>query len=394
MAQTYIWQLADWPAFRFDVAALAAPLSLARLEQGKVLGLFRAIGVPEHAGVQRKIWIEEAMATAAIEGETLDLETVRSSVMRRLAEEGAGSRASRSVDGLLDVMQDATSSFRERLDDDRLIRWQSALFPGGTSGIRRIAVGTYRETDDPMQIVSGAVGHEKVRYEAPKSSDVPPEMTRFLGWWENSRPGASTPMDGVVRAAVAHLWFETIHPFEDGNGRVGRAVIDMALAQDVDNPQRFCSLSRQLMAQREAYYDGLNAAQRGSLDVTTWVSFFVERYRLACTASQQVVEAAIEKNRFWATHAHHNLNDRQRKAVKRMLDAGNGGFHGGMSAEKYSHLTGTSKATASRDLGDLQKAGLLVTTGRGRATRHWVNVPGWSTGETGEATPQKMNGEP
>ena len=255
--------------FRFEAKALEAPLSVARLEQGQVLGLLKAIGLQETAGVEREIWTEEAMATAAIEGEKLDLETVRSSVMRRLGEDDAGTRATRNVDGLLDVMQDATTSFRDKLDDDRLMRWQSALFPGGTSGIHRIAVGKYRDHDDPMQIVSGPIGHEKVRYEALKSSDVPREMSRFLTWWEDSRPGASAEIHGIARAAIAHVWFETIHPFEDGNGRVGRAIIDMALAQDVESPQRYCSLSRQLLTTRDAYYDGLNAAQRGSLDVTS-----------------------------------------------------------------------------------------------------------------------------
>jgi len=188
-------------------------------------------------------------------------------------------------------------------------------------------------------------------------------------------------MDGIVRAALAHLWFETIHPFEDGNGRVGRAIVDMALAQDVDSSQRFYSISRQLMEERKAYYAGLGAAQRGSLDVTPWVSFFVNQFHLACVSSQQVIAAAIEKSRFWATHAQHDVNERQRKVVKRMLDAGNGGFKGGMTAEKYGNLTGTSKATATRDLAELQRAGLLVTTGQGRATRYWVSVPGWSMGE-------------
>lgn len=188
------------------------------------------------------------------------------------------------------------------------------------------------------------------------------------------------PMDGIVRAAIAHLWFETIHPFEDGNGRVGRAILDMGLAQDVESSQRFYSISRQLMKERKAYYDSLAAAQRGSLDVTPWVSFFMNQFRLACVTSQQVIGEAIEKGRFWATHAQNDINERQRKVVKRLLDAGNGGFEGGMSAEKYSNLTGISKATATRDLGELQKAGLLVATGQGRATRYWVNVPGWATG--------------
>jgi Fic family protein len=376
----YIWQQPDWPALRVADAALSVPVASARREQGKVLGMFRAIGLDGEAQVGRDIWIDEALATAAIEGEKLDLEAVRSSVVRRLGIEGAKpGRTSRHVDGLLDVMQDATDSYRRKLDDDRLMRWQSALFPGGTAGIRRIAVGRYRDHDDPMQIVSGPIGREKVHYEAPQSSQVASHMRRFFKWWEKSRPGRDpeVPMDGIVRAALAHLWFETIHPFEDGNGRVGRALIDMALAQDVDSPQRFYSISRQLMDERRAYYDHLNAAQRGSLEVTPWVLFFVEQFRLACVTSQQVIAAALEKNRYWAIHAGHDLNERQRKVVKRLLDAGKGGFEGGMTAEKYRRLTGASKATATRDLVQLQTAGLLVTSGQGRGTRYWVNVPGW-----------------
>lgn len=381
MARRYVWQQARWPLFQVDAHACAVPLAAARLEQGKALGRLQEIGLPHATGVERQIWTDEAIATAAIEGEKLDFETVRSSVMRRLGEEGAGTRANRNVEGLLDVMQDAIRSYRGKLDDDRLVRWQSALFPGGTSGIRRISVGRYRDHDEPMQIVSGPVGREKVHYEAPRSSKIPREMARFLAWWEESRPGASASMDGIVRAALAHLWFETIHPFDDGNGRVGRAIVDMALAQDVGSPQRFCSMSRQLLAHRGAYYDALNAAQRGSLDATQWVLFFVDQFRSACLASQQVVQAATEKMRFWAIHSQGDLNHRQRKALQRMLDAGKDGFEGGMSAEKYGRLTGSSKATATRDLGEMLQAGLVVTTGRMKSTRYWLNIPGWSAGE-------------
>jgi Fic family protein len=205
-------------------------------------------------------------------------------------------------------------------------------------------------------------------------------MRRFLKWWEDSRPGhaGKARMDGIVRAGVAHLWFETVHPFEDGNGRVGRAIVDMALAQDVDSARRFYSISHQLMDQRKAYYANLNAAQSGPLDVTPWAVFFVDQFRLACVTSQHVIAGAIEKSRFWATHALQDMNERQRKVVKRLLDAGNGGFQGGMTAEKYVSLTGASKATATRDLAHMQKAGLLVVTGQGRGTRYWINVPGWS----------------
>jgi Fic family protein len=277
-------------------------------------------------------------------------------------------------------MQDATQSFRERLGDDRLMRWQSALFPGGTSGIRRIAVGRYRLTDEPTQIVSGPVGKEQIHYEAPPSKAVPREMQAFLDWWGRTRAESTGVVEGVLRAGMAHLWFETIHPFEDGNGRVGRALIDMALAQDIASPQRYCGLSRQLMARQDDYYDALNAAQLGSVDVTAWLSFFLEQFTRACTESLAIVDTAIERSRFWAAHADFRLNGRQRKVLQRMLDAGRGGFQGGMSTEKYSSLAGTTKITASRDLAELLKGGLLVSTGQGRGTRYWVNVPGWPTG--------------
>jgi Fic family protein len=373
----YVWQLPDWPQFRYDSASLAEPLSRARLEQGKVLGALGAVGLSDGAGVERELWTTEAMSTAAIEGEKLDFETVRSSVMRRLGEAGAGARANRHVDGLLDVMQDATRSYKERLNDERLVRWQSALFPGGTSGIHRIAVGKYRDFDQPMQIVSGPVGKEKVHYEAPGSADVPREMLRFLDWWERTRAGSGEAIDGLLRAGIAHLWFETIHPFEDGNGRIGRALIDMALAQDAERSERYCSLSTQLMAHREAYYDALNVAQKGSLDVTAWLSFFLEQYNQANLAAQKIVDVAIQKLRYWTEHAQQPLNARQQKVLSRMLDAGPGGFEGGMSTEKYSRIAGTTKVTASRDLVDLLERGFVVSTGQGRGTRYWINIPAW-----------------
>lgn len=374
----YVWERPEWPNLFFDATLLTEALARARLEQGRVLGAFRAIGLPDSVGVERELWTGEAISTAAIEGEQLDLDTVRSSVMRRLGEENAGQRTNRHVDGLLDVMQDATASWRERLDDDRLTRWHSALFPGGTSGLRRITVGRYRDSTEPMQIVSGAVGKERVHYEAPASANMAREMAAFLDWWERTRRGSEHAIDGLLRAGIGHIWFETIHPFEDGNGRLGRALIDMALAQDIESPQRYCSLSTQLMAHRGAYYDALSAAQRGSVDVTAWLVFFIGQFHLASTAAQMAVDIAIERSRFWVAHADHPVNGRQRKVLQRMLDAGPGGFEGAMSTEKYSHLAPTTKVTASRDLADLSRLGLVVSTGKGRGTRYWINLPGWA----------------
>jgi Fic family protein len=282
----------------------------------------------------------------------------------------------RNVDGLVDVINDATSGFEAPLDEDRLCRWQSALFPGGTSGVRRIAAGRYRSHVEPMQIVSGPPDKEIVHFEAPPSGQVAAEMTRFLAWFASTTP----EIDGLARAAIAHLWFETIHPFEDGNGRIGRAIVDMAIAQDHRAPVRLYSLSRQLLESRGGYCDALNAAQRGSGDATDWVMWFAQQYALACRRSSDVIDRAIEKARFQAGHVGRKLNERQRKVLQRLLDDGDGGFLGGLNAEKYMKITGTSKPSATRDLAALVKFGLLWTKGQGKALRYYVNVPGWRHG--------------
>jgi Fic family protein len=380
----YLWQQPGWPQLQVDTAALSGALQAARQRQGEALGLAQALGMPTIDAVLQELWVSEAAATAAIEGERLDLAALRSSVMRRLGQGGASGPVSRSVEGLVEVMQDALAGFDQPLDDDRLCRWQSALFPGGTSGIRRIAVGRYRDHADPMQIVSGRPGHEVVHYQAPASAEVPREMARFLSWFEATRPGRGAASssrhaaDGLTRAAIAHLWFETIHPFEDGNGRIGRAIADMALAQDLGAPTRLYSLSAQLLASRGAYYDALNQAQKGQTEVTAWVRWFADALAQACARTTGIMLSALHKQRFWAAHAATPLNERQRKVVQKLLDAGDGGFLGGLSADKYVKMTGTSKATATRDLAALLQHGLLRAQGSGKATRYQVNVPEWA----------------
>ncbi len=324
------------------------------------------------SSVVNQIWFHEVIATAAIEGEKLDMNHVRSSVLRKLGIGDSG-RSSRHVDGLVDLMHDALQNFSVPLDADRLFRWQSALFPGGTSGIKRIQVGQYRTFADAMQIVSGRPGHEVVHYLAPDAANVAAEMERFLAWF--NAPGDE---DGIVRAAIAHLWFETIHPFEDGNGRVGRAVMDMAIAQDVRSPIRLYSMSRQLDENRTAYYDALNAAQKGDGDITSWVQWFATQFAEACIKSERLIDQALEKARYWSAHADARLNERQRKVLQKLLDAGDGGFLGGLSAHKYCKITGASKATATRDLADLLQREALFSKGRGKATKYYVNVPGWT----------------
>ena len=393
----YIWQHSAWPQLAFDANALAPALDQARLEQGRLLGLLGAIGLEQANAVQRELWVQEALATAAIEGEQLNLESLRSSVAHRLQLADAPG-PDRSVEGLVQVMGDALANHDAALDLDRLFRWQSALFPGGTSGITRIAVGRVRDHADGMQIVSGPLGREVVHYEAPPSAQVTTEMDRFLAWFESTRPAAgATAVNGIARAALVHLWFESIHPFEDGNGRLGRALADMALAQDMhaQDPQaspalvRVFGLAHQMLKTRAAYYDALNHVQRlrgiapeaTALDVASWVQWFVLAFTRACIASQAVVRDATEKALFRLRAAQCHINPRQSKVLERLLEAGHvgsgGGFLGGMTTEKYAKITDTSKATATRDLTDLLAHGLLRVEGVGKATRYAVNLPGW-----------------
>ena len=396
----YIWQHRAWPQLTFDAAALAPALDQARLEQGRLLGLLGAIGLEQANAVQRELWVQEALATAAIEGEQLNLESLRSSVAHRLALADAPG-ADRSADGLVQVMQDALANHSAELDVDRLCRWQSALFPGGTSGITRIAVGRVRSHADAMQIVSGVLGREVVHYEAPPSAQVATEMDRLLVWFASTHPtgaaAASGSVNGIARAALVHLWFESIHPFEDGNGRLGRALADMALAQDMHahDPEaspalvRVYGLAYQMLKTRAAYYDALNHAQRlrgiapeaSTIDATPWVQWFLQAFTRACITSQAVVRDASDKAQFRLRAAQCHINPRQRQVLERLLEAGHagsgGGFLGGMTSEKYAKIAATSKATATRDLADLLAHGLLRVEGVGKATRYAVNVPGW-----------------
>lgn len=381
IAQPLIWQAPDWPRLTAPAADVAAALLQARQRQGQLMGQCAAVGLDATAPALRELWVQEAVATSAIEGEALNPDSVRSSVLRHLGLDPDDSMpVSRQVDGLVDVMEDATQRFADALDKDRLCRWHAALFPTGASGLRRIRVGAYRDHADPMQIVSGPPGREVVHYTAPPSVQVDAQMQAFLDWFADTRPDRrpKPQLDGIARAAIAHVWFESIHPFEDGNGRIGRAVIDLALAQDAQAPQRLVSLSHQLLAQRKGYYAALQSAQHGGADVSGWVLWFVQQYQQACEHTGSLIQVAMEKSRFWAQHAAVVLNARQRKVVQRLLDDGDGGFLGGLNAQKYLKMTGASKATATRDMAQLVQQDLLFTRGQGKALRYFVNVPGWA----------------
>ena len=372
----WIWRSAAWPELEFDERRLLGPLADARSELGRLLGKADAIGALELVSVERDLWSGEALATAAIEGEQLNLAGVRSSVARRLGlpvESVVGTP--RAVEGLLDVMQDATLAWNADLTTDRLCRWQAALFPAGGEALRSVVIGRWRPGPDPLQIVSGPVGREVVHYEAPPADRLDDEMRRFVDWFNRSR---DEPLDGLLRAGLAHVWFESIHPFEDGNGRIGRALVDLALAQDVRRPTRLHGVAAELERRRDAYYEALNGAQRGDGDVTAWLAWFLEVVAAAATRSGLVIDVALTRTQFWADPRTAGVTERQRKVLNRMLDAGPGGFTGGLTARKYAAMTGVSTVTAWRDIEALVQRGLLVSgTAGGRSTYYDLALPGW-----------------
>lgn len=367
----YVWQRRGWPKLTFDTARVTQEVALARRAQGVVEGKLAALGFQERQELAAEAWAQEAVSTAAIEGERLDLPTVRSSVARRLGTaDHKVPGAPRHVDGLLDIMDDAINRAKEPLTHERLHAWQAALFPTGFSGMRPVKTGAYRT--DAMQIVSGHAGSETVHYEAPAAPQVPGQMQQLLDWFN-----ADEGPDSIVKAALSHLWLETIHPYEDGNGRVGRNMVDLCLARDAGDTSRLVRISQRLLEQREAYYSELGQAQHGDVTVTAWVVWFVAQVRAAWETASEAVEGSLEKARFWARHAALDLGARQRKAINTLLDRGPGGFEGGMNTRKYVSLTGTSRPTASRELIELNALGVLKQVGGGRSTRYYINLPGW-----------------
>ena len=372
----WIWQTSAWPPLSFEVATVAPVLSRARSELGRLLGKAEAVGETEISVTERDIWTHDALATSAIEGEVLNLDAVRSSVARRLGIATAFTAAvPHNVEGLLDVMEDAANKWNADLTNDRLCAWHAALFPPGHITMRPIDSGKYRSHGEPMQIVSGPIGREKVHYEAPPSSEVPAQMSQFIEWFNKSRTDNVT--DGLVRAAIAHLWFESIHPFEDGNGRIGRAIMDMALSQDAERPFRLHGLSVELRRQQENYYNALNRVQRLQDEPTAWLVWLVDTFRNSCQASSSLLDEALDRARFWSRHKKVDLNERQRKVLNMMLDAGPGRFTGGMTPRKLQSIAKAAGATATRDLTELVEKGLMVRRGAGRSTHYELALDGW-----------------
>jgi Fic family protein len=379
--QRWIWQLPEWPSLVFDAQQIQTRLSEARKTQGLLLGKAEMIGLEGLQPHIRDSLTQEALTTSAIEGEKLDPESVRSSVARRLGLDTSGAplaEGKRNIEGLIDVLQDATLNTESPLTLERLCNWHGALFPTGFSGMQRIDVGALRSV--PMEIVSGAIGHTKVHYAAPPAEGLAAQVDDFLTWFNQTHPSTgSRPLDGLVRAAVSHLWFETLHPFDDGNGRIGRAIMQLALGQDMGQPGRIVSLSRQLESCKDRYYSALEQAQRSkSMDVTAWVEWMLEQFFLASEFTSLTIDASIQRIRFQAWMSSVPLNERQQKTMKKLLDAGPKGYEGGMTTRKHERISQTSTPTAARDLIELERLGLLKKYGAGRSTRYYPAIEGWT----------------
>lgn len=363
----YVWQYSGWPELKWDDSILIKPLAEARKAQGHILGQAKFLQLKEQA----EILVEETLATSAIEGEKLDREGVRSSVAKRLGLPTAGlPEAKRNTDAIVEVLLDATVNHTGKLNDKRLCGWQAALFPTGYSGIDKINVGKWRTGKEPMQVVSGRMGKAKIHYEAPPSRDVAREMSVFFQWWNSSSEG----LDGILRAALAHFWFVTIHPFDDGNGRIARAITDMALAQDEKTSLRLYSLSSQMIKERKAYYDILERTQKGKGNITEWLKWFLEMFARSIKSSNQLIEKAIFVGNLYKYCDDKGLNERQRKVIKKMLETFPEEFIGGLTNQKYVAMTKISPETAKRDIKDLVLKKVLVQNeGGGRSTSYQLN---------------------
>ena len=371
--RSYIWQFPTWPKFEWDSTALLKPLGDCRFQQGSLLAQMRELGFEVQQQARAEVLIEEALKTSEIEGVRLDTRAVRSSVARRLGLPSAGLPDVNSplADGVVEILLDATQNHGQILTAERLFGWHAALFPTGYSGIHKIRVADWRDDrKGPMQVVSGPMGREKVHYQAPPADRLKEEMKRFFSWWDKSR----NEMDGILRAGVSHLWFVTVHPFDDGNGRIARTITDMALAQDEDVATRCYSLSSQIMTDRDAYYEVLERTNKKDGDISEWLKWFLACMSRAILSSNRLLSNVMQKARFWKRNAQTDLNNRQRKALNRLLDAGPGGFEGGLTNRKYAGMTHISRATAQRELADLVKKGILrPNPGGGRSSSYDLN---------------------
>ena len=361
---TYIYQLTDWPKFRWQDANLAGDLAEVRHRQGRLVGRMESLGFRLREESVLGTLTEEVVKSSDIEGERLDRDQVRSSVARRLGMEVAGMvPADRNVEGVVEMMLDATQNYAEPLTAERLLGWHAALFPTGRSGKRKIIVGAWRDdSSGPMQVVSGPVGREQVHYQAPEAKRLAREMRAFLKWFESIKA-----VDPVLVAGIAHLWFVTVHPFDDGNGRIARAIADLALARSENSPQRFYSMSSRISADRNRYYDVLERTQKGDMDITRWLQWFLARLDESIDQAEQTLSSVLNKARFWDALENIALNERQRLVLNRLLD----GFVGKLTSSKWAKIAKCSQDTATRDIDDLIQKNILTRgVGGGRSTSY------------------------
>lgn len=359
----YVWELPRWPHFEWNEKRLVEPLARARYQQGNLLGRMEALGFQLREEASLKTLTEDVLKTSEIEGETLDPAQVRSSIARRLGMNVAGLvPVDRNVDGVVEMMLDATQNFDRPLTKERLFGWHASLFPFARSGMRPIIVGAWRDDrTGPMEVVSGPIGKENVHFVAPPAARLDAEIALFLGWFSNHGN-----VDPALKAGLAHLWFVTIHPFDDGNGRIARAVTDMALARSEGTRERFYSVSSQIRKERNAYYEILERTQKGTLDVTDWLEWFLACFSRAITAAQETLRSVLDKARFWEKHTA-QLNERQMKILNMLLE----GFEGKLTTSKWAAISGCSQDTAYRDMLDLVNRGILKKDpSRGRSTSY------------------------
>jgi Fic family protein len=369
----YIHQQSDWPRIRWDQVGLLDQLAAVRHRQGRLIGRMEALGFRLREEAVLNTLTQDVLKSSEIEGEILDIDQVRSSLARRLGLDiGALTPADRHVDGVVEMMLDATRNYQDPLTEERLFGWHAALFPTGRSGMQKMSVGAWRDdSSGPMQVVSGPIGKERVHYQAPPADRLPPEMSQFLGWFN----GPAT-IDPVLKAAQAHLWFVTIHPFDDGNGRIARAIADLALARSEQSPKRFYSMSAQIRLERNDYYEILERTQKGTLEVTPWMHWFLGCLDRAFLGAEVTLVSVLRKARFWEVYAGESFNDRQRKVVNRLLD----GFEGKLTSSKWAKLAKCSQDTAHRDINDLVKRGILAKDAAGgRSTSYSLTEPAGKT---------------
>jgi len=357
---TYIHELPDWPKFHWNQDKLAE----VRHRQGRLIGRMEGLGFHLRKEATLQTLTLDVLKSSEIEGEKLNPEQVRLSIARRLGMDIAGAvSADRQVEGVVEMMLDATQNFEEPLTAERLFGWHAALFPTGRSGMHKIVAGAWRDdANGPMQVVSGPIGREKVHFEAPKAGRLVGEMRTFIDW-ANENNG----LDPVLRAALAHLWFVTIHPFQDGNGRIARAIADWALARSENSSQRFYSMSAQIRLERNDYYNILERTQKGTLDITPWMAWFLDCLDRAIAGTEATLAEVFRKARFWEKNAGKEINERQRLMLNKLLD----GLQGKLTSTKWAQMTTTSHDTASRDIQALIEQGILAKDpGGGRSTSY------------------------